>query len=173
MALWGSKQSDLHARIEDIQSGLSALAGLLGDSAGAAGKSAARGAHKAGEAAGEAAHGVSDAITPALTDLANQIDSVLMSVGSLTGHAADVARKEGKAAYKAVEGKVNDNAMIAVVTAAGVGLLVGAMIFGGGAARRAVANVLPESLGGEPERPQRRRPAQARSKTGTRRRRAA
>jgi ElaB/YqjD/DUF883 family membrane-anchored ribosome-binding protein len=178
MALWGSRQSDLQSRIDDIQTGLAALAGLLGDGASAAGKGAARGARAASDtatdAATSAASNTAAALGPVLSDLSNQIDSVLSAASALTGDIAKRGAKEGKAAYKAVEGTVENNAMMAVVAAAGVGFLIGTMIFGGGAAKRAVSNALPESLGGEPERPQRRRAA-ARSRTRGRpkRRRAA
>jgi ElaB/YqjD/DUF883 family membrane-anchored ribosome-binding protein len=144
MALWGSRQSDLQARIEDIQTGLAALAGLLGDSAGAAGKGAARGAHAAQEAVSEKAADMSAALGPALADITNQID-----------HIVSAASEQGGKAYRAVEDKVENNAMVAVVAAAGVGFLIGTMIFGSGAAKRAVSNLMPA------EQPQRR--AQARS----------
>jgi hypothetical protein len=89
------------------------------------------------------------------------------SVGALSGRAADTARKESKAAYKAVETKVEDNAMVAVVAAAGVGFLIGSMIFGGNAAKRAVSNVLPDT------KPQRRPAARNRGRKRPRRRNAA
>jgi len=173
MALWGSKQSDLQARIDDIQTGLAALAGLLGDGASAAGSKAARGARRASEAAGETAQDISGTVSPALSDIADQIDSVIASVGSLTTRAGDVARKEGKAAYQAVEGKVNENAMVAVVAAAGVGFLLGTLIFGGSAAKRAVSNVLPEALSGDAEQPRRRAAARSRTRGRPKRRKAA
>ena len=44
---------------------------------------------------------------------------------------AGAAGREGKQAYQAVEEKVEDNAMLAVVAAAGVGFLLGAMLAGG------------------------------------------
>jgi ElaB/YqjD/DUF883 family membrane-anchored ribosome-binding protein len=155
MALWGSRPSDLQARIDDIQTGLAALAGLLGDSASAAGKGAARGAHTAQEAVSEKAADMSAAIGPALADITNQIDSIVSTASSLTGKAAAAASEQGGKAYRAVEDKVENNAMVAVVAAAGVGFLIGTMIFGSGAAKRAVSNLMPA------EQPQRR--AQARS----------
>ena len=173
MALWGSRQSDLQSRIDDIQTGLAALAGLLGDGASAAGKSATRGARAAGDAASGAASDTAAALGPVLNDLSNQIDSVMSAASALTGDIAKRGAKEGKAAYKAVEGTVENNAMMAVVAAAGVGFLIGTMLFGGGAAKRAVSNVLPESLGGEPERPQRRTPARSKTRGRPKRRRAA
>lgn len=157
MALWGSRHSDLHSRIEDIQAGLAALAGLLGDGAGAAGKGAARGAHAAQDAVSEKAAEVSATIGPALVDLTNQIDSIISAASSLTGKAAAAASETGEKAYRAVEHKVENNAMVAVLAAAGVGLLIGSMIFGGGAAKRAVSNLMP------PEKPQQQRRAPARS----------
>jgi ElaB/YqjD/DUF883 family membrane-anchored ribosome-binding protein len=156
MALWGSRQPDLQSRIEDIQTGLSALAGLLGDGAGLAGKGAARGAHAAQEAVSEKAADMSAALGPAIADITNQIDSIISSASSLTGRAASVASEQGGKAYRAVEDKVENNAMMAVVAAAGVGFLIGTMIFGGSAAKRAVTNLIP----GE-EQPRRR--AQART----------
>lgn len=156
MALWGSRQPDLQSRIEDIQTGLAALAGLLGDGAGAAGKGAARGAHAAQDAVSEKAADVSAALGPAIADITNQIDSIISTATALTGKAASAASETGGKAYRAVEDKVENNAMMAVVAAAGVGFLIGTMIFGGNAAKRAVSNLLP----GE-QQPQRR--AQARS----------
>ena len=173
MALWGSRQPDLQSRIDDIQTGLAALAGLLGDGAAVAGKGAARGARAAGETASDAASNTAAALGPVLTDLSNQIDNIAASASAITSGLARRGAKEGKAAYKAVETKVEDNAMMAVVAAAGVGFLIGTMIFGGNAAKRAVSNVLPESLGGEPERPQRRTAARSRTRGRPKRRRAA
>jgi ElaB/YqjD/DUF883 family membrane-anchored ribosome-binding protein len=167
MALWGSRQSDLQARIEDIQTGLAALAGLLGDSAGAAGKGAARGAHAAQEAVSEKAADMSAALGPALADITNQIDSIVSTASSLTGRAAAAASEKGGKAYRAVEDKVENNAMVAVVAAAGVGFLIGTMIFGSGAAKRAVSNLMPA------EQPRRRVQARSVRRGKSRSRRAA
>jgi ElaB/YqjD/DUF883 family membrane-anchored ribosome-binding protein len=167
MALWGSRPSDLQARIDDIQTGLSALAGLLGDGASAAGKGAARGAHTAQEAVTDKAADLSAAFGPALADLTSQLDSILSSASAITGRAADVAKAEGGRAYKAVETKVDSNPMMAVFAAAGVGLLIGTLIFGSGAAKRAVSSVLP------PEQPAKRRPPARTARAKPRARRAA
>jgi ElaB/YqjD/DUF883 family membrane-anchored ribosome-binding protein len=167
MALWGSRPSDLQSRIDDIQTGLAALAGLLGDGANAAGKSAARGAHTAQETVSEKAADMSAAIGPALADLTSQIENIVSSASAITGRAASVAKAEGGKAYRAVEGKVENNAMMAVVAAAGVGFLIGTMIFGSGAAKRAVSNILPG------EQPRRRAAARTVRRGKSRSRRAA
>lgn len=167
MALWGSRPSDLQARIDDIQTGLAALAGLLGDGASAAGKGAARGAHTAQEAVTDKAADMSAALGPALADLTSQIESIVSSASSITGRAASVAKSEGGKAYKAVEDKVENNAMMAVVAAAGVGFLIGTMIFGSAAAKRAVSGLMPE------EQPKRRAPARSAQRGKSRSRRAA
>src|SRR5688572_26020975 len=101
MALWGSRPSDLQSRIDDIQTGLAALAGLLGDGANAAGKSAARGAHTAQETVSEKAADMSAAIGPALADLTSQIENIVSSASAITGRAANVAKTEGGKAYRA------------------------------------------------------------------------
>jgi ElaB/YqjD/DUF883 family membrane-anchored ribosome-binding protein len=164
MALWGSRPSDLQSRIDDIQNGLAALAGLLGDGASAAGKGAARGAHTAQETVSEKAADMSAALGPAIADLTNQLDSIMSAASSLTGKAASVAKTEGGKAYKAVEDKVENNAMMAVVAAAGVGFLIGTMIFGAGTAKRAVSGLMPEE-----RKPQRRAAAKSRSRPRSRR----
>jgi ElaB/YqjD/DUF883 family membrane-anchored ribosome-binding protein len=156
MALWGSRQSDLQSRIDDIQTGLAALAGLLGDGAGAAGKSAARGARAAQDTASHAAHDAADTLGPLLNDITGQIDNVL----SLAG-------REGKQAYKAVESKVSDNAMVAVVAAAGIGILIGSIFLSGGA-KRAVSALTPQNG----STPQRRTKAASRSRPKSRRKAA-
>lgn len=157
MALWGSRQSDLQARIDDIQTGLSALAGLLGDGAGAAGKSAARGARAAQDTASHAVHDAADSISPVLHNIAGQIDSALASAG-----------RGGKHAYKAVESKVGDNAMVAVLAAAGVGVLIGSLLLNG-SARRAVSSLASPT---QPA-PQRRPKAASRARAKGRSRRKA
>ena len=137
MALWGSRQSDLQSRIEDIQSGLSALAGLLGNRV---------------DAAGHSAHQAADSLGPLLHDITGQIDSALA-----------VAKREGREAYKAVETRVSDNPMIAVAAAAGVGLLIGSLLLNG-RARRAVSSL--SSLAPQPQStPQRRPKAASRSRS--------
>lgn len=164
MALWGSgrSSSDLQSSINDIQAGLSALAALLGHGASAAGDTAARGARAAQETAGETANDVSATLGPVLSDLKRQIDNVVSAAGAITGRAATTVGREGKQAYKAVEGKVEDNAMLAVVAAAGVGFLIGTMVFGGGAAaKRAVTAISPESQ----RQPQRRAAAKSRTRS--------
>ncbi len=122
---------------------LAALAGRLGDGASAAGKGAARGAHTAQEAVSDKAADRAAALGPAIADPTTQLDTIMTAASALTGKAASVAKTEGGKAYKAVEDKVENNAMMAVVAAAGVGFLIGTMIFGSGAAKRAVASVMP------------------------------
>ena len=136
MALWGSRQSDLQARIDDIQHGLSALAGLVGDRAGDAGRSAG----------------------PVLNDLKSQFDGIVSAASGIAGRAG----REGRHAYRAVETKVEDNAMMAVVAAAGVGFLIGSLLVGGGA-KRAVAALTPET-----EEPPQRQPRRAAARSRTR-----
>ena len=144
MALWGSRQSDLQSRIDDIQNGLSALAGLLGNKV---------------DAAGHSAHEAADKLGPLLHDITDQLDSALT-----------VAKREGRDAYKAVETRVSDNPMIAVAAAAGVGLLIGSLLFNG-RAKRAVSSL--SSLAPQAQNtPQRRTKAASRSRAKSRRKAA-
>lgn len=126
MALWGPRQSDLQSRIDDIQSGLSALAGLLGNRVDAAGRSA---------------HDAADSLGPLLHDITDQLDSALA-----------VAKREGRHAYKAVETKVSENPMIAVAAVAGVGLLIGSLLLNG-RAKRAVSSLTPQTQNSPKRRP--------------------
>lgn len=146
MTLWGSRPSDLQSRIDDIQNGLSALAGLLG---------------KRVDAAGESAHEAADRLGPLLSDITDQIDSAL-----------SVAKREGRHAYKAVETRVSDNPMIAVAAAAGVGLLIGSLLLNG-RARRAVSSLSTAVGGNSPNAQQRRPKAASRRRGGGRSRKAA
>jgi ElaB/YqjD/DUF883 family membrane-anchored ribosome-binding protein len=170
MALWGSSgQSDLQSQIDDIQNGLAALGSLLGSGASQAGKTAARGARSAGETVSDTAGDVSAAVGPMLNDLRSQFDNLVGIAGAVTGGLAKRAGKEGKVAYKAVEEKVEDNAMMAVVAAAGVGFLIGAMLLGGSAVARRSAQPQAQA---KPQ-PQKRAAAKSARRGGARRRKAA
>ncbi|MFC5069476.1 hypothetical protein [Flaviflagellibacter deserti] len=132
MALWGrSNQTELQSRIEDIQAGLSALGDLLSGGLDRAGEEATRGARAARKSAGETADELTTALAPVASDLRHQIEALTSIVSAATGAFAKKAGREGKQAYQVVEEKVEDNAMLAVVAAAGVGFLLGAMLVGG------------------------------------------
>lgn len=137
MALWStSRTGDLQHRIDELQSSLNSLSESAGASAARAGKQASRSAHQAQEAVSEGATDVVSSIVPVLSDLGRQIEAVLSLVTSVTGGFARKAGKESREAYSAVEQRVEKNAMLAVLAAAGVGFLLGAAVVGGAAAAR-------------------------------------
>jgi ElaB/YqjD/DUF883 family membrane-anchored ribosome-binding protein len=125
MAIWGrSRPNELQDRIDDIQAGLVALGELLGGGASTAARAAKTGVT-------ETASDLSSALMPVASDLKTQLEGLASLVAAFTGGLAKKAGTGGKQAYDVVEEKVEDNAMLAVLAAAAVGVLVGAYFLGG------------------------------------------
>jgi ElaB/YqjD/DUF883 family membrane-anchored ribosome-binding protein len=144
MAFWStSRTSDLQARIDELQSSLTELNHLVGEGAETAGKRVAKTAHAVEARASSSAHDALSAISPLIGDLGRQLEGILSAVTALSGSFSGLARKAGKesrAAYNTVETKVEDNAMVAVLAAAGIGFLIGAAVGGTAAAQRRPRN---------------------------------
>jgi ElaB/YqjD/DUF883 family membrane-anchored ribosome-binding protein len=144
MAFWStSRTSDLQARIDELQSSLTELNHLVGEGAETAGKRAVKTVHAVEARASSGAHDVLSAVSPLLGDLGRQLEGILTAVTALSGSFGGLARKAGKesrAAYSTVETKVEDNAMVAVLAAAGIGFLIGAAVGGTAAAQRRPRN---------------------------------
>lgn len=122
MALWGrSPSSDISASIEDLQSRLNALGAYIEDQAGAAGHQALR--RSRGTASDLASLG-----TSAAEALRGQFDDLGGRIQGLASTAARGARRQSSQAYGAVEERLEDHAVTAVVAALGVGFLLGALV---------------------------------------------
>jgi ElaB/YqjD/DUF883 family membrane-anchored ribosome-binding protein len=123
MTFWGrsSPSNDISARIEDLQSRLNALGGYLEDQAETAGHHALRRSRSA--ASDLASFGSSAADT-----VRGQLDDLTGVVQGLTASLARGARKQSSQAYGAVEERLEDHAVAAVVAALGVGFLLGALV---------------------------------------------
>lgn len=122
MAFWGRSTSEQIAdEVEHLQDRLATLTSAIGRNAERSTRglrhSAASGADSAQHQLGETAH-----------ELKKQLDGLLSAVQSTSGALARDARERGSLAYHNVEEKIEDNAMIAVAAALGVGFLIGALL---------------------------------------------
>ncbi|MGQ4274389.1 hypothetical protein [Terrihabitans sp. B22-R8] len=141
MAFWStSRASDLQTKIDDIQHSLAALSDIVGSNADQASKRASRGLHRVEERVQSGAHDISSSVVPMISDLGRQIETLLSVVTSVTGGFARKAGKESRQAYNTVEEKIEDNAVLAVLAAAGVGFLLGAAVVGSATASRSSNN---------------------------------
>jgi ElaB/YqjD/DUF883 family membrane-anchored ribosome-binding protein len=122
MALWGrSPSSDISATIEDLQSRLNSLGAYLEDQAGSAGHQALK--RSRGTASDLASLG-----SNAAEALRGQVDDMGGRIQGLATAAARGVQRQSSQAYGAVEERLEDHAVAAVITALGVGFLLGALV---------------------------------------------
>lgn len=122
MAFWGRSTSEQIAdEVEHLQDRLATLTSAIGRNAERSTRelrhSAAAGAESAQAQLGETAN-----------ELKQQLEGLLGAVQSTSGALARDARERGSLAYHNVEEKLEDNAVIAVVAALGIGFLLGSVL---------------------------------------------
>jgi ElaB/YqjD/DUF883 family membrane-anchored ribosome-binding protein len=122
MAFWSRGTAD------DISDEIEHLQGRLASLTSAIGRNAERSTRGLRQSASSTAGNAQDQLSSTAHELKNQLDGLLSAVQSTSGALARDARERGSLAYHNVEEKLEDNAVIAVVAALGIGVLLGTLL---------------------------------------------
>lgn len=122
MAFWSRSTA------EDIQDEIEHLQGRLASLTSSIGQNAERGTREFRKSASSAADHARDQLNETAGELKQQLDGLLSAVQSTSTALARDAREKGSLAYHNVEEKLEDNAMVAVAAALGIGFLLGTLL---------------------------------------------
>lgn len=122
MAFWSRNTADdIQDEIEHLQGRLAGLTSNIGESA----ERNMRGLRKSAATTADHAR---DQFHETAGELKHQLDGLLAAVQSTSSALAKDAREKGSLAYHNVEEKLEDNAVVAVAAALGIGFLLGTFL---------------------------------------------